>query len=93
MNNLTIKYFHEQLLQLVNSCGLPVGTAYFILKDVLREVEKVYNECLYKEAHEENNSTETQTINLVQPEQNKEEMENEGTNTDASEYSGSINDN
>ena len=93
MNNLSIKQFYEQLLQLVNSCGLPVGTAYFVLKDVLNEVEKVYNNCLYKESHEDNVKEETQTIDLPVSELTKEEMENEGTNKNASEYSGSINDN
>ncbi len=93
MNNATIKYFHQQLMNLINNCGLPVGTAYFIVKDTLNELEKMYLEYAYKESRKDNITEETQIFNVPEPQLSKEEMENEGTNTDASEYSGSTNDN
>lgn len=93
MNNLSIKYFHQQLIALINNSGLPVGTVYFIIKDILNELEKTYLNCAYRESQEDNTKEETQTIKISEFELNQEEKENEGTNTDASEYSGSTNDN
>ena len=93
MNNLSIKYFHQQLITLINNSGLPVGTAYFIVKDILNELEKTYLNCAYKESQEDNIKEESQTIEIPEPILDKEETENEGTNTNASEYSGSVNDN
>ena len=94
MNNLGIKIFQQNLYKLINTCGLPVGTAYFILKDATAELEKTFNECAYKESQQDLNKTETQTIEFPQTvQEQKESLENERTNTDASEYSGSTNDN
>ena len=93
MNNLSIKYFHQQLIALINNSGLPVGTAYFIVKDILNELEKTYLDCAYKESQEDNIKEETQTIEIPEPELNKEEMENEQSSENASEYSGSTDNN
>jgi len=92
MNNLSIKYFQQELYKVINNCGLPVGTAYFVLKDILNELEKTFNDCVYEESKNSQN-TNTETINIPQNTMFKEEKENEGTNANASEYSGSTNDN
>ena len=42
MNNYMIEDFHQKLIGLINNSGLTVGTAYFILKDVLNSLEKLY---------------------------------------------------
>ena len=89
MNNFSIEYFHKQLIELINSSGLPVGIVYYILKDALVEVKNLYNDCLLTES-QNGEKKEVKTFNINACE---EEMENEGTNTDASEYSGSTNDN
>jgi len=96
MNNIAIKDFYDKMLYLINNCGLPVGAAYFVIKDLLNEVEKAYYYSVEKD--KEDLKTHQQDINIQNNEQfmnipiPKEETENEGTNTDASEHSGSIND-
>lgn len=63
MNNLQSYKFHQDLINLVNSSGIDVATAYFIIKDVLREVEGEYNKVINLELSEGSNEyTETMTI-------------------------------
>ena len=96
MNNATIKYFHQELIKLINSCGLTVGTAYFVVRDVLHDLEKSYLDCAYRETQAENKTTETHTFIVTDPQENtieqKEINENGESNTDASTDFGSIND-
>ena len=49
MNN-NIKQFYEALVQLINSCNLPIGTAYFILKDLTRELQQGYEQAAFAES-------------------------------------------
>ncbi len=44
MSDFSIKQFADQLLSLVNHCGLTPGTAYYILKDMTNQVERIYLE-------------------------------------------------
>lgn len=37
--------FEQQLYDLINSCGLPVSTAFYILKSVYLDFEKTLYEC------------------------------------------------
>ena len=41
--------FKNDLIVLVNNCGLDISTAYYVLKDVLNITEKEYNKTLIKE--------------------------------------------
>ena len=41
--------FKNDLIVLVNNCGLDISTAYYVLKDVLNITEKEYNKALIKE--------------------------------------------
>lgn len=92
MNDATIKYFHQQLINLINNCGLQAGTAYFVVKDVLNELEKIYNQNVQEDYQTSNQ--ETQSIEIpVNENYNEEETENEYTNTESSEYSGGISNN
>lgn len=91
MNNFSIEYFHKQLIDVINNSGLPVGIVYYILKDSLVEVEKLYNECIQAESQENNIQEKTLKMNL--PIDSKEEMENEQSKANASTDSGSVNDN
>ena len=40
MNNFQIHSFYKNLCDLINNSGLPVATAFFIIKDVLNDLEK-----------------------------------------------------
>ena len=96
-NNIAVKYFHQQLIKLVNNCGLSVGAAYFVMKDVLNELEKMFNEYAYKESQQDNQSSETQTLNVPDPMEfsKEEEKENkyEQQFTNTTEYSAGNDDN
>lgn len=37
-----IEAYHNGLIDLTNVCGLSIGTAYYVAKDFLRELEKSY---------------------------------------------------
>lgn len=71
MNN-NIKKFYEALVQLINNCGLPIGTAYFVLKDLLNELQRGYEQAAEIESKEKSQQ-QTQTVEVspqIQDEQN-----------------------
>lgn len=79
--NFAIKQFYEALIQLINNCGLPIGTAYFILKDLTKELEQGYEQAAKAEAEQEPEQH-TKKIEIQQPQENlKEEEENGSSNT------------
>ncbi len=83
----TIK-FENDLYNLINNCGLPVSTAFYVLKSVYLDFQKTLYECVNNEGE-----TYTQEEKVYELDNEKKEITNEQTiNTDASEYSGSIND-
>lgn len=41
--------FKNDLITLVNNCGLDITIAYYVLKDVLNITEKEYNKSLIRE--------------------------------------------
>lgn len=49
MNNYDTFKFKEDLLRLINNSGLMIGTAYFIVKDVFKELEEGYKMCVQEE--------------------------------------------
>lgn len=40
---LILRKFRKQLEELVNNSGLPIDAIYYVLKDVVIEVEGIYN--------------------------------------------------
>ena len=63
MNNLSIYEYRQKLIELTNNCGLTIGSAYFVVKDLAKELEENY----YKAVEAERNQpqqTETQTVDL-----------------------------
>ena len=50
--NLQIEVFHEQLIKLINECGLPIGAAYYVVKDCLNDLSVVYNKVILEENQE-----------------------------------------
>lgn len=55
---LEMEEFRMQLKKLIVSCGLNTGEVYFILKDVLTEVQKAYFDSIQKELDERKKSEE-----------------------------------
>ena len=47
--NLITEEFKNQLYELVNNCGLPISSAYYILKDFMREFTGFYEETINNE--------------------------------------------
>ena len=79
--NFAIKQFYEALIQLINNCGLPIGTAYFILKDLTNELEQGYEQAAKAET-EQGSEQHTKEIEIQQPQEVlKEEKENGSSNT------------
>lgn len=79
--NFAIKQFYEALIQLINNCGLPIGTAYFILKDLTKELEQGYEQAAKAETEQEPQQH-TKKIEIQQPQENlKEEEENGSSDT------------
>ena len=46
---LQTEKFKNDLIALVNNCGLDIANAYYVLKDVLNITEREYNKALIKE--------------------------------------------
>lgn len=44
--NLAIEGLKLTIYQIINKSELPIGTVYYILKDVCNDLEKTYNEVL-----------------------------------------------
>lgn len=73
MNNYMIEDFHQKLIGLINNSGLTVGTAYFILKDVLNSLEKLYIQSIQEDKENINSIVETHEIGKDAPEGSFEE--------------------
>ena len=46
---LQTEKFKNDLIALVNKCGIDIANAYYVLKDVLNITEREYNKALIKE--------------------------------------------
>ena len=42
MLNKNTENFRQNLVNIINQCGLPPALIYYVLKDVYKEVEKTY---------------------------------------------------
>lgn len=49
---MEIESYKKTLINVTNSCGLPIGSAFYVAKDFLRDLEKSYIESLEEEAKE-----------------------------------------
>lgn len=52
MNNLKIEQLRQSISALIGKSELEVGAVYFVLKDILREVEIAYIQQVQKENNE-----------------------------------------
>lgn len=50
--NTLINIFKENMSNVINNSQLPIGIVYYVLKDLLIEVEEVYEKSLQKESQE-----------------------------------------
>lgn len=76
---LAIK-FENDLYNLINNCGLPVDTAFYVLKAVYLDFQKTLLECTSNE--NEIYNQEEQTYNLYDKEKKENEDEQGTINSD-----------
>lgn len=69
--NYQMEIFHEQMIDLINKSGLPIGAAYFIVKDCLHELEMGYRKAIFNERNSKPETVE-QTLNLTEDPEDKE---------------------
>lgn len=71
-----LKYdiFYKTLMSVIQNSGLDVGAVYFILKDILHEIEKLYEQCLANAQISE--SKQTDEVN-ISSEEKTDEVESE----------------
>ena len=50
--NTLINVLKENLTNVINNSQVPIGAVYYVLKDLLSEVEDVYDKTLKKESQE-----------------------------------------
>ena len=63
--------FETNLYNLINSCGLPVDTAFYVLKSVYIDFQRTLENMKEKEAEEE--TTKVQEYNLLETNNDSEE--------------------
>lgn len=47
--NIRLNSLKKNLINIINQSKIPVGAVYYLLKDILTEVEKTYNQSLFIE--------------------------------------------
>jgi hypothetical protein len=52
-----IEIYRNNLIDLTNNCGLTIGTAYYVFKDVLKDLEKEYIKAIEKEQNSQTKSS------------------------------------
>lgn len=80
MFELKAERYKQLLYQTINQSELPVSLAYYILKDILRELENVYQENITQQIKDEEQGVNTETHEMKIPlitEKIEEEEENE----------------
>lgn len=69
--NTGIDMFKNNIIETIGNSQLPIGSVYYVLKDILNETEKIYNDVLKKEQEEI-----LAQMKKEQEEAEKEDMEN-----------------
>lgn len=54
--NVNIEQFRENLLNSINECGLPIGVAYLIVKDIFTILEIEYKKVIQQEKNMQSES-------------------------------------
>lgn len=50
--NTLINVFKKNITNVINNSQLPISILYYVVKDVFRDIEQIYNETLEKELEE-----------------------------------------
>ena len=53
MINLKIEFTKEQLINVINNSGLPIGVIHYLLKDISNEVIVEYNRAIAQEKQQQ----------------------------------------
>ena len=75
MTNFTSKTFEEQVMNLVNNCGLTISEAYFIIETIALRLKLLRNELAMKEYWELCNKNDENVTLKVDNIQEKSEIE------------------
>lgn len=59
--------FRKDLENLINNSGLTIDAAYFVLKDVMSEINELYKEAVASASYKEN----AEAVTAAQQEENK----------------------
>ena len=59
--------FRKDLENLINNSGLTIDAAYFVLKDVMSEIDTLYKEAVTSASYKEN----AEAVTAAQQEENK----------------------
>jgi GTP1/Obg family GTP-binding protein len=62
----SIEIYRNNLIDLTNNCGLTIGTAYYVFKDVLKDLEKEYIKAIEKEQNSQTKSQKEETVGIVE---------------------------
>lgn len=49
LNNLDINNLYQSIMSDITTASLPVGIVYFVLKDIINDVEVLYNQTVLQE--------------------------------------------
>ena len=52
MNNYNIEKFRQDLIEVLNNSNILIGSAYYVLKDILNQLEKEYYQAIKTEQKE-----------------------------------------
>ncbi len=55
--NYNTKLLYDNIFDSINNSGLPIATAYFVVKDLFRDLEIAYQQVYNQEAASENGAT------------------------------------
>lgn len=82
MFELKAEKYRKELYQVINNSELPVSLAYYILKDIIKELENIYQQNIVQQMADEENGTNTEVHDVKVPmfveeleEENKHETE------------------
>lgn len=80
MLNIQIENFRANIYKVLNNSELLIGTAYYVMKDIMKDLEKNYIVSLEEEKNNLSNTSNTETINLnIEDIINKENVPKEYT--------------
>ena len=75
VNNLDIYKFKEDLVSLINNSNLLAGTAYYVMKDVLKDLEDTFKQSINQDYIKLQNANNQQEIPVEKVDENIEEAE------------------